>query len=69
MDLLLLSTKLSLEFIYGIIFVICASSFYLVVVQRAGDDIPRKEIDRLFFVMIGVASLIWVLSKMAPVPA
>lgn len=62
---LAISTKQTYEWIYAGIFVLCASLVYLVLVKRAGDDIPRKTIDQIFFLMLGVASVIWILSKVA----
>jgi hypothetical protein len=33
------------------------------------DQLSRRTVDVLFFIILGTASLIWVLSKLAPVSA
>ncbi|MEL6630283.1 MAG: hypothetical protein AAFQ83_02410 [Bacteroidota bacterium] len=65
-DMLLVSTVRMYEYIYFFIFIACAVGVYYVLVQRVGDMLPRKTIDQVFFVMLGTASFIWVLSKLAP---
>ncbi|MEM6265371.1 MAG: hypothetical protein AAGI38_22910 [Bacteroidota bacterium] len=64
---LLLTTKLDSEIAYALIYIVCAASVYMVMVKRAGDEIPRQAIDGIFFLMVGVAAVIWVLSKFAVV--
>ncbi|MCI4670138.1 MAG: hypothetical protein MRZ79_18525 [Bacteroidia bacterium] len=54
-----------LEYLYFGIFIMCAAAVYYVLVQRVGDEMPRNTVDKLFFLILGVASLIWVLSKVA----
>jgi predicted membrane channel-forming protein YqfA (hemolysin III family) len=63
---LLVISRPALEWMYYPVFVVCALAFYWVLVKRAGDEIPRKSLDTLFFVVLGVVSLIWLLSKLAP---
>jgi bacteriorhodopsin len=62
---LLFSTIQIYEWVYFGIFVACAVAVYLVLVARIGEDLPRKTVDTIFFLMLGVASLIWVLYKVA----
>jgi len=66
---MLVSTLQVYEWIYFGIFIACAVAVYLVLVARIGDELPRKTVDQIFFLMMGVATLIWVLSKVAPVMA
>ena len=66
---LLVSTLQVYEWIYFGIFIACAVAVYLVLVARIGDELPRKTVDQIFFLMMGVATLIWVLSKVGPVIA
>ncbi len=59
------STLKAYEYIYFGIFIACAVAVYLVLVARVGEELPRKTVDTIFFIILGVASLIWVLSKVA----
>ena len=59
------STLQIYEWIYFVLFIASAVAIYLVMVARIGEEFPRRTIDTIFFLMIGVASVIWVLSKVA----
>lgn len=61
----LLSSTTHLDIAYAVIFIACICGVYLTIVTRAGDDIPRQDVDKIFFLMIGVSALIWVLSRVA----
>lgn len=63
---LLSSSKVGMDAAYALIFIACAVGVYLTIVFRAGEDIPRKDIDMIFFLIIGVSSIIWILSKVLP---
>ncbi|MEM6765620.1 MAG: hypothetical protein AAF824_09300 [Bacteroidota bacterium] len=62
----LLSSTTYLDIAYAFVFIACICGVYLTIVIRGGDDIPRQDVDKIFFLMIGVSAIIWVLSKMAP---
>jgi len=67
LDLSLLHIALqTMEYIYFGIFIVCAASVYYVLVQRVGEEMPRSTVDKIFFLMLGVASLIWFLSTFTP---
>ncbi|MEM7658247.1 MAG: hypothetical protein AAF399_19130 [Bacteroidota bacterium] len=55
------------ELAYMVIYVALASLVYIVMVKRVGDELPRKTVDGIFFVMVGTAGLIWGLSKVPPI--
>ncbi len=63
---LLITTARSMEFIYFGVFVACAAAVYMVLARRADKELPRKTVDQIFFFMLGLASLIWFLSKIGP---
>lgn len=63
---LLVTTVRAMEFIYFGVFIACAAAVYMVLARRADKELPRKTVDQIFFFMLGLASLIWFLSKMAP---
>jgi bacteriorhodopsin len=63
---ILATTPQVMEWVYFGIFILCAMSVYLVLVKRAETEIPRRTIDQIFFLMLGLASVIWFLSKYAP---
>ncbi len=54
------------EWLYFTIFIASAVAVYMVLVVRIGDELPRSTVDKIFFLMLGVISLIWILSKVAP---
>jgi len=66
---MLVSTLQVYEWLYFVIFIASAVAVYMVLVVRIGDDLPRNTVDKIFFLMLGVASLIWILSKVAPAMA
>jgi hypothetical protein len=63
---LLISTLQLYEWFYFVLFIASGTAVYLVLVVRIGDELPRDTADKIFFLMLGVASLIWILSKVAP---
>ncbi|MEM6802477.1 MAG: hypothetical protein AAF696_13795 [Bacteroidota bacterium] len=52
---------------YAITYMICAIIVHRVLIQRAGEELGRKTVDAIFFVMVGAGSLIWFLSKIPPI--
>lgn len=64
---LLVSTLQVYEWIYFVLLIASAVAVYLVLVARIGDELPRNTADKIFFVILGVVSFIWILSKFAPV--
>ncbi|MEM7509955.1 MAG: hypothetical protein AAF388_03420 [Bacteroidota bacterium] len=62
----LLSSTTHLDIAYAVVFIACICGVYLTIVMRGGDDIPRQDVDKIFFLMIGVSAVIWVLSRLAP---
>lgn len=59
------STLQVYEWIYFVLIIASAVAVYLVMAARAGEELPRKTVDTIFFLILGVISLIWVLSKVA----
>ena len=66
-NLLSASLPAAHELAYFIIYVVLASLVYIVMVKRVGDELPRKTVDGIFFVMVATAGLIWGLSKVPPI--
>lgn len=62
---LLASTRQVYDWVYFGIFIVCACSVYYVMARRADEEIPRKTIDQIFFLILGMSSFIWFMSKFA----
>lgn len=62
----LLSSTLSLDVSYAFTYIACIVGIYFTIVIRAGDELPRKEVDLIFFLTIGVSALFWILANALP---
>jgi bacteriorhodopsin len=66
-DITLLASTLQVyEWVYFLLLIASMVAVYLVLVARIGDELPRSTADKIFFLMLGIVSIIWILSKVAP---